>query len=354
VVDVTIADVDATWVNPAAVQYDAGELRRADAAMFLASGIVRGNNALAVSVDGSDQVSVSPGSVVIPGDAVAGTGVYRAGLSSAVTAQLQPRDATYSRLDRVIFRQLDTDVVGSHGAYTGRVEVLTGEPAAVPQAEQLPLMAVNLAVLTVPAEGGGAVTVDNSRRTYAAAAGGVIAVGAPALLTEAAFLAVPVLSRAVTLSDGAAWTFDGAAWVRDFEAARIGAAAAQTIVNATDKELTTLTTRVRSDGALHTAGQSSLRATVAGWYRLGAQVTWVANATGFRYLRIMVNQASFVAEDRKQAVSGNNTVNSVATEVYLNAGDLITANVYQNSGNPGGLDTVTGAAATHLWAARGA
>src|SRR5690348_17698410 len=123
---VTLANVDATWVNPSSVQYDAGELRRADAAMFAFAGIVRtSDTALSVSVNGSDVVTVKAGSWVIPGNAVAGSGVWRGGIASDVSGNLAARDATYGRIDLVVARQLDTDVVASHAAYTGRIEIIS-------------------------------------------------------------------------------------------------------------------------------------------------------------------------------------------------------------------------------------
>lgn len=344
---VTLVDVDSTWVNPAAVEYHAAELRRADAATFVATGIVLdADDALAVTVDGSDQVTVQPGSVVIPADAVTGNGVYRAGLASATAATaLDARDATNGRIDLVVFRQLDTDVVGSHTAYTGRVEVITGTPSATPSVPAAPSMSVELARITVPVNGGAAASVDSSHRTYACAVGGVIPVGSSARLPATA----PTHQRAVALDDGAGWTFDGTDWVRDFEAARIRSAAQQDIVNATEKELTQLTTEVRSDGDLHTAGASSLVASVAGWYDIGAMVTWAVSATGFRYLRIMRNQTDMLVEHRTNAVSGSDTVNNATTTAYLSAGDLITVNVYQSSG---GTLAVRSTGLTHLWASR--
>lgn len=207
--DVTIVDVDATWVNPTTVSYDAGELRRADAAMYVAAGVVRDSaTALAVSVDGSDVVTVKAGGWVIPGNAVAGSGVWRGGIAVDVTANLAARDATYGRIDLVVARQLDTDVVATHGAYTGRLQILTGTPSASPAVPVLPSMAVELGRITVPASGGAPASVDSSHRTYATAAGGEIVVPSSAMLPTG----VSAGQQAWTLDTGTSYRWDGTAW----------------------------------------------------------------------------------------------------------------------------------------------
>jgi hypothetical protein len=171
-VAVTLASVDGTWVNAGTTSYDAGELRRAAAARYASAGISSG---LSVSVDGSDVVTVTAGQVVISGeDAVAGTGVYEAGIAAAVTGSLEARDATNARIDLVVFRQYDTDVVASHPRYKSEIEIIKGTPSATPAVPTRPSMAVELARITVPASGGGAATVDSSNRVYAAGVGGAL------------------------------------------------------------------------------------------------------------------------------------------------------------------------------------
>ena len=213
--------VDGTWSGTAAnpVTYDAQELRRADAAMFggngtdafgVRGGVVRhSDSSLAVSVDGSDVVTVQPGAVVIPGNAVSGSGVWRAAIGSSTTGSLTARDATNGRIDLVVFRQLDTDVVGSHTARTGKVEIIAGTPSATPAVPTLPSMAVELGRITVPASGGGAATVDSSNRTYAAALGGRLPVPSAAKLPASAAL----FSEAVALDTGYRHRWNGSAWV---------------------------------------------------------------------------------------------------------------------------------------------
>lgn len=211
--------VDSTWVNSAGVSLNAGELRRADAAAFagagsalgVGGGVVRhGDTSLAVSVDGSDVVTVQPGAVLIPGNAVAGTGCYRSGLAAAITGALGARHASFSRIDLIVFRQLDTDVVGTHTAFTARVDVVPGIPSGSPGAPALPSMAVELARITVPPTGGGTGTVDSSFRTFATAIGGAIVVPSLARLPGAA----AVWQRAIALDTGLQYEYDGTSWKR--------------------------------------------------------------------------------------------------------------------------------------------
>lgn len=216
----TVVDVDGTWVNDVAVAWDAAELRRADAGAFTGrgdtfgarGGIVRhSDSSLLVSVDGSDVVTIQPGSVVIPGSAVANTGIYRASIGAAETEPLAARHATNPRIDLVVFRQLDTDVVGSHAAYTSRIEIIDGTPGAVPAVPALPSMAVELARINVPALGGGAASADLTKRTFAAAIGAILPVTTEAQLPAAA----ATRQRAVALDTGTFYDWDGTAWVEE-------------------------------------------------------------------------------------------------------------------------------------------
>lgn len=212
--------MDATWLD-GSVQFNGQELRRADAALLtgdgnspfsVQGGIVRhSDSSLAVTVNASDQITVQPGAVVIPGNSGVGNGAYRTALAAAETGQLAARNATNPRMDRVIYRVLDTSVVGSHGAFTGRIEVLTGTPNATPLngIAALPALAVELARVTVPASGGGAASVDSTWRTFAAAIGGVLPVATAARLPTA-----PNAKwlKAVAIDTGAEYEWDGTAW----------------------------------------------------------------------------------------------------------------------------------------------
>lgn len=212
-------DIEGTWWN-STVSLDAGELRRADTAMFggagaalgVSGGIVRhGDTSLLVTVDGSDVVTVKAGAVVIPGNAVSGTGCYRAAVATDTTGNLTARNATNGRIDLVVFRALDTDVVPGHGAFKARVEIIAGTPSGSPAVPTLPTMAVELGRISVPATAGGTATVDLSWRSFAHAVGGEMLVPTNSRLPAAA----PKFQQARALDTGLASYFDGTSWVSE-------------------------------------------------------------------------------------------------------------------------------------------
>lgn len=220
-------DVEATFIDPSnpadpasAPVYSGVELRRADAALVggagdtadplkVRGGIVRhASNSLAVTVDGSDVVTIQPGAAVIPGNAVASGGAYRAALPVVTTGALAARDATNSRIDLVAFRALDPDAVGTHPARTGRIEIITGTPSGTPAVPALPSLAVELARITVPASGGGSASVDATRRVFVSPPGGRLVVASAAALPAGGVL----WEQAIALDTGQTYTWTGAAW----------------------------------------------------------------------------------------------------------------------------------------------
>ncbi|HEY0889380.1 MAG TPA: hypothetical protein VGE38_07205 [Nocardioides sp.] len=205
----TITTVDATWDT--GVTMDAAELRRADTAMFLGDGaangvrggIVRhGDTSLAVSVNGSDQVTVQPGAFAIP--AATGLGVYRGALSAATSAvALTARNGTNPRIDLVVIQVTGTNAT---------VKTIDGTPGSSPSAPALPAQHIELARVTVPQVGGGAVTVDSSWRAYATGLGGTLLVETSARLPGSGNQKG---QRAVALDTARGHTWNGTTWVAD-------------------------------------------------------------------------------------------------------------------------------------------
>lgn len=202
----TITTVDATWDT--GVSMDAAELRRADSAMFLGDGtangvrggIVRhGDSSLAVSVNGSDQVIVQPGAFVIP--AATGLGVYRGSLAAATAATaITARNSTNPRIDLIAIHATGTNAT---------VKTIDGTPGASPVAPTLPAQHIELARITVPAVGGGAVTVDSTWRAYATGLGGDLYVENSARLPGSGN---QKKQRAIALDTGTVYEWSGTAW----------------------------------------------------------------------------------------------------------------------------------------------
>lgn len=90
-------------------------------------------------------------------------------------------------------------------------------------------------------------------------------------------------------------------------------------------------------GDATTYGQG-LQANVSGLFRLAAQVTFAANATGNRYLRAVVNGAT-IKRAFAPATSGATTLVELAVTARLEPGDRLGVQAYQNSG--GSLNLVT-------------
>jgi hypothetical protein len=204
----TIATVDATWDTGTTM--DAAELRRADSAMFLGDGtangvrggIVRhGDTSLAVAVNGSDQITVQPGAFVVP--AATGLGAYRGSLQTATAATgVAARNGTNPRIDLVVIQ------VGTGSVAT--VKTIDGTPSSSPTAPALPAQHIELARLTVPQVGGGAITVDSTWRTYASGLGGTLYVETAARLPGSGNQKG---QRAVALDTGLTHAWDGTAWI---------------------------------------------------------------------------------------------------------------------------------------------
>lgn len=202
----TITTVDATWDT--GVSMDAAELRRADTTMFLGDGsanglrggIVRhGDTSLAVSVNGSDQVTVQPGAFVIP--AATGLGAYRGALPAVTAATgITARNGTNPRIDLVVIQVDGTAAI---------VKTIDGTPGASPSAPALPAQHIELARITVPAVGGGAVTVDSTWRAYATGLGGTLYVETSARLPGSGNQKG---QRAIALDTGKDHVWDGTAW----------------------------------------------------------------------------------------------------------------------------------------------
>lgn len=220
----TITTVDATWDTGTAM--DAGELRRADTAMFLGDGsnngvrggiVYHGPNSLAVAVNGSDQITVQAGAFVIP--AATGLGVYRGALSAtSPLVNITARNATNPRIDIVAIQ-----VTGTNATVT----TIDGTPSASPTVPVLPAQHIGLAYLVVPAVGGGAVAVDSAWRTFATSLGGTLPVPTAGRLPGSGNIAN---QRALAIDTGIEYVWNGAAWlIQKTESAAVTAGAAYVI-----------------------------------------------------------------------------------------------------------------------------
>ena len=80
------------------------------------------------------------------------------------------------------------------------------------------------------------------------------------------------------------------------------------------------------------ANTGRLTATTAGMYLISATITWTANATGNRGIRLMLNGATQIATLRFTTIDGANANQTVTTVYQLSATEYVTVEVYQDSG----------------------
>jgi hypothetical protein len=132
----------------------------------------------------------------------------------------------------------------------------------------------------------------------------------------------------------------------DFKGTHLGVAAyhnaAQSINNATDTSIA-LNSERRDDSGFHDTSTNNSRLTVptgmAGWYSISGNLAYASNATGLRQSAILLNGATYIVVNLQPAINGAQTIVSLTTEYYLNAGDYVELRAYQTSGGALNVDT---------------
>lgn len=91
---------------------------------------------------------------------------------------------------------------------------------------------------------------------------------------------------------------------------------------------------------MHDTGSNTSRITIptTGYYSIGGNLAFAANAVGQRSIGIKVDGATFIGVQYGTPLSGAQWFFSIATAYYLTAGQYVEMHVYQNSG--GDLATV--------------
>lgn len=119
------------------------------------------NGELAVTAGASGlSVDVATGNAFIQGDNVAEQGMYAVFNNATVNKVLAAADPTDGRIDRIIARVYDAQYSGVLNEW--HIEVVTGVPGPAPAAPALPLNAISLATVLVPA---GSTTVNAANIT---------------------------------------------------------------------------------------------------------------------------------------------------------------------------------------------
>lgn len=132
-------------------------------------------------------------------------------------------------------------------------------------------------------------------------------------------------------------------------AAKVIQSSAQTLTTATDTAVAWNGTEEWDNDTIHNFGgvNTQLLPTTAGKYRLLAQVTWEASATGTRYLKVRQNGGLMVARSPVLTPTSAAWSMQIHWEGYLNGStDYVEVLATQTTG--GNLNTVTGA--DNTWA----
>lgn len=121
---------------------------------------------------------------------------------------------------------------------------------------------------------------------------------------------------------------------------RLRNSAAQTIPNATLTALTFDTETYDTD-AMHstTTNTSRITFTTSGPYIITANIGFTANATGFRTIKLRVNNSFDIGYASQPAFASETNTLNLTAQYNFNQGDFVEVIVYQNSG--GNLDTVS-------------
>ena len=135
---------------------------------------------------------------------------------------------------------------------------------------------------------------------------------------------------------------------------RVTDAGTQTLTNNTATAIAMDAERWDTD-AFHSTSVANTRLTVptgmAGYYNIGAIIGFATHATGFRFVRILLNGTTNIGETRGIAGGGNWNVVACNIVYKLAATDYVEVIAYQNSG--GDLDTVKSANITpEFWMSR--
>lgn len=134
--------------------YDAGVLRYADAAALAYNGASyggvyqnTGGNRLAVNVLSGLQVTVQPGTAIIPSAAGSTDGAYRVTNNQSRTLTCATADGTNPRIDLVVIGVQEN----GNNTSNGFVQIVTGTPAPIPAAPAAPPNTIGLCQVTVGA-----------------------------------------------------------------------------------------------------------------------------------------------------------------------------------------------------------
>ena len=94
------------------------------------------------------------------------------------------------------------------------------------------------------------------------------------------------------------------------------------------------------DGFWAVANPTRLTAVKRGWYDICGHVKFASDNTGRRGIAIRESGVTTIAVDMRDSVQGADTMISISTKYWLNVGEYVELQVYQNSGGNLNVDRV--------------
>jgi len=260
--------------------------------------------------------------------------------NGSVNVPISAAPSTNSRIDVVWVKQNDS--TQGDASSTAAFGVTAGTAAASPTKPSIPVGALELATVLVPAgvtaTNASGVTISNTFQ-YAAPFGGPVRYRSEAEMRSD--ISNVLAGTSAFVSNGGEFYSRGTYWTR-VDATTFAVLQAQTDQTlASGTSLTTIGgSAPRYDSSdsilLPNSGATIGPLALTGWYRVSANVNWTGNATGLRHVEFTDNDVAYnpPASDERpsNAVTGASNGQSLTSVLFFSAGDYIKLKAWQNSG----------------------
>lgn len=293
-----------------------------------------------VASDGASGMDV----VIAPGQIVIGPN-YLLSSDANITLTLAAGGAT-ARTDLIIARVLDQEAGDANPL--GSIEIVKGTTVADPA---IPPRSVKLLAVNVPA-GANVLSAANftDRRQFTGASGSILRIpGALSGSVNGVMDKTPVYDeqlKQIGVRDGAAWVkFLKDTDVNAAVAAKVAARVIETSLGnftiTADKQSqwvpAAMVTTNRVVGTGWSTPNGYTQVSVPGWYTMTGQAIFAANANGRRGIMLANAASQAYAQDLRGTSPIGSTILPIYAEDWLEAGDQVRLNVFQDSGGALGL-----------------
>lgn len=309
--------------------------RLASASLKPRGGVVHDlGGSLAVTQTGSPSmgVSVASGVVYIPGSQSTAQGAYAACNDAAKTVSIAASHATLNRIDLIVAKVEDSFYSGAVDSWS--LSAVTGTPASSPAVPAAPANSITLSRVAVNAA---VTTITNANitdvRPFAAGLGGVI----PCTSTNLPTTSQLSQGQILYYQDTDRFKFYDGTAIQELEAGiTTPTVVARRVANQSipDNVSTFITfdTQEFDNCSGYAAPSTTITIPSLGVYSIVATGSFAINATGVRFLDIIVNGNRESGSYHFTAGSGTPAALSASLLKRCTAGDTIQVSVYQNSG----------------------